>query len=184
MAKVLELQLQHQSFQWIFRFDSFRIDWFDLLALWGTLKSVLQHHNSKASIFLCSVLLMVQISHPYMTTGKTIALTIRTFVGKVMSLPFNMLSWFVTAFLPRSKCLCSPLQIKSDMTDHMEHKYRLFYYLLSFNLPTRLISAWATDFWIFAFTSEIFSFCSFHIPVIISFPFTEDSLTFFFCMLM
>ena len=71
---------------------SFRIDWFDLLAVQGTLKSLLQHHNSNASIFWCSVVFMVLVSYPYMTTRKTIALTIQTFVGKVMSLLFNMLS--------------------------------------------------------------------------------------------
>ena len=84
---------------------SFRIDWFDLFAVQGILKSLLQHHNSKASILLCSAFFMVQLSHPYMTTGKTIALTIQTFVGKVMSLLFNMLSRLVIAFLPRSKHL-------------------------------------------------------------------------------
>ena len=84
---------------------SFRIDWFDLLAVQGTLKSILQHHSSKASIFLHSAFFMVQLSHLYMTTGKTIALTIWTFVGKVMSLLFNMLSRFVIAFLLRSKHL-------------------------------------------------------------------------------
>ena len=84
---------------------SFRINWFDLLAVQGTLKSLLQHHNLKASILQCSAFFMVQISHPYMTTGKTIALTIQTYVGKMMPLLFNMLSSFVTAFLPRSKCL-------------------------------------------------------------------------------
>ena len=84
---------------------SFRMDWFDLLAVQGTLKSLLQHHNSKASILWCSAFFMVQLSHPYMTTGKTMALTIQTFVSKVMSLLFNMLSRFVIAFLPRSKCL-------------------------------------------------------------------------------
>ena len=83
----------------------FRIDWLDLLAVQGTLKSLLQHHSSKASIFQCSAFFMVQLSHPYMTTGKTIALTRRTFVSKVMSLLFNMLSRFVIAFLPRSKRL-------------------------------------------------------------------------------
>ena len=83
---------------------SFRIDQFDLLAVQGTLKSLLQHHNSKAaSIFQCSAFFMVRLSHLYTTTGKTIALTIWTFVGKVMSLLFNMLSRFVIAFLPRSK---------------------------------------------------------------------------------
>ena len=84
---------------------SFRIDWFDLLAVQGTLKSLLQHHNSKASILCHSAFFMIQLSHPYMTTGKTIALTIPTFVGKVMSLFFNMLSRFVVAFLPRGKRL-------------------------------------------------------------------------------
>ena len=84
---------------------SFRIDWFDLVAVQGTLKSLLQHCNSKASILRCSALFMVQLSHPYMTTGKTIALSIWTFVSKVMSLLFNMLSRFVIALLPRSKCL-------------------------------------------------------------------------------
>ena len=83
----------------------FRIDWFDLLAVQGTLKSLLQHHSSKASILQCSAFFIVQLSHPCMTTGKTIALTIRTFVGKVMSLLFNMLSRFVIVFLPKSKCL-------------------------------------------------------------------------------
>ena len=105
MAQVLELQLQHQPFQWIFRLLSFRIDWFDLPAVQGTLKSLLQHHNPKASILWCSAFFMVQLSHPYMTTGKTTALTTWTFVDKVMSLLFNMLSRFVIAFLPWSKCL-------------------------------------------------------------------------------
>ena len=84
---------------------SFRIDWFDLLAVQGTLKSLLQHHPSKASILQCSAFFIVQISHPHMTTRKTIALTRQTFVGKVMSLLLNMLSRLVIAFLPRSKCL-------------------------------------------------------------------------------
>ena len=84
---------------------SFSMDWLDLLAVQGTLKSLLQHHSSKASILLCSAFFIVQLSHPYMTTGKTIALTRLTFVGKVMSLLFNMLSRLVITFLPRSKCL-------------------------------------------------------------------------------
>ena len=84
----------------------FRIDWLDLLAVQGTLKSLLQHHSSKASILRCSAFFMARFSHgPYMTTGKTIALTIQTFVGKVMSLLLNMLSRFVNTFLPRSKHL-------------------------------------------------------------------------------
>ena len=84
---------------------SFRIDWFDLLAVQGTLKNLLQHHSSKASILRRSAFFMVQLSHPYMTTGKTMLLTRRTFVGKVMSLLFSMLSTLVIAFLPRSKRL-------------------------------------------------------------------------------
>ena len=82
---------------------SFRMDWLDLLALQGTLESLLQHHSSKASILWHSVFFTVQLLHPYMTTGKTIALTRRTFVGKVMSLLFNRLSRLVIAFLPRRK---------------------------------------------------------------------------------
>ena len=105
---------------------SFRMDWLGLLVVQGTLKSLLQHHSSKASILQCSAFFTVQLSHPYMTTGKTIALTRRTFVGKVMSLLFNMLSRLVTAFLPRNKCLLiswlqspsavilEPPKIKSD----------------------------------------------------------------------
>ena len=105
----------------------FRMDWLDLLAIQGTLKSLLQHHSSKASIFWHSAFFTVQLSHPYMTTGKTIALTIRNFVGKVMSLLLNMLSRLVITFLPRSKCLLiswlqspsvvifEPRKIKSDI---------------------------------------------------------------------
>ena len=84
---------------------SFRMDWLDLLVVQGTLKSLLQHHSSKALILRHSAFLMVQFSHPYMTTGKTIALTRQTFVGKVMFLFFNMLSRLVIAFFPSSKCL-------------------------------------------------------------------------------
>ena len=84
---------------------SFRIDWFDLLPVQGILKSLLQHHSSKASILPCSAFFMVQLSHQYMTTGKTIDLTLQTFVSKVMSLLFNMLTRFVIAFLSRSKHL-------------------------------------------------------------------------------
>ena len=84
---------------------SFRMDWLDLLAVQGTLKSLLQYHSSKASILRCLAFLIVQLSHPYVTTGKTIALTRWTFVGKVISLLFNVLSRLVIAFLPRSKHL-------------------------------------------------------------------------------
>ena len=105
---------------------SFRMDWLDLLAVHGTLKSLLQHHSSKASILRCSAFFTVQLSHPYVTTGKTIALTKWTFDGKVMSLLLNMLSRFVITFLPRSKSLLiswlqspsavilEPQKIKSD----------------------------------------------------------------------
>ena len=105
---------------------SFRMDWLDLLAVQGTLGSLLQHHGSKASILRHSAFFTVQLSHPYMATGKTIALTRRTFVGKVMSLLLNMLSRLVITFLPRSKCLLiswlpspsavilEPKKIKSD----------------------------------------------------------------------
>ena len=82
---------------------SFRMDWLDLLDIQGTLKSLVHHHSSKASILKCLAFVMIQLSHPYMTTGKTILLAIQTFVSKVMSLLFNMLSRFVIAFLPRSK---------------------------------------------------------------------------------
>ena len=96
VAKILELQLQ---------LISFRTDWFYLLAVLGTLKSLLQQHSSKASILQHSTFFIFRLSHPYMTTGKTIALTRWIFIGKVVSLLFNMLSRLVIAFLPRSKCL-------------------------------------------------------------------------------
>ena len=91
VAKVLEFQVQHQSFQWIFRTDSFRMDWFDLLAVQRTLKSLLQHNSLKTSILWRSASFIIQLSHPYMTTGKTIALTRQSYVSKVMSLLFNRL---------------------------------------------------------------------------------------------
>ena len=87
------------------------MDWLDLLAVQGTLKSLLQNHSSKASIVQHSAFFIAQLSHPYVTTGKTIALTTVTFVGKVMPLLFNMLSQFVTAFLPRSKCLLAAIPV-------------------------------------------------------------------------
>ena len=127
---------------------SFRMDWLDLLAVQGTLKSLLQHHSSKASILWRSAFLRVQLSHPYMTTGKTIALIRRTFVGKVMSLLFNMLSRLVITFLPRSKHLLiswvqspsvvilEPKNIKSDtVSPSISHEVmgpdaRVLYFLL------------------------------------------------------
>ena len=113
---------------------SFRIDRFDLLAVQGTLKSLLQHHSSKASILQCSACFMVQLSHPYMNTGKTIALTIWTFVGKIMSLLFSMLSRFVIAFLPRSKRLnftaavtiCSDFGAQENKVCHCFHCFSIY----------------------------------------------------------
>ena len=103
VARVLEFQLQDQSSNEYSGPISFRMDWLDLLAVQGTLKSLLQQHSSKASILQCSAFFIVQLSQPYMTTGKATALTRRTFVGKVMSLLFNMFK-LVIAFLPRRSC--------------------------------------------------------------------------------
>ena len=103
--QITGVSLQHQSFQRTPGLISFRMDWLDLLAVQGTLKNLLQYHSSKASILQHSAFFIVQLSHPYMTIGKSTALTRRTFVGKVMSLLFNMLSRLVITFLPRSKHL-------------------------------------------------------------------------------
>ena len=111
-------------------FISFRIDWFDL-AVQGALKSLLQYHNLKASVLPRSAFFMVQLSHPYMTTGKTIALTRWNFVSKVVSLLFNMLSRFVTAFLPRSKCLLI-LWLQSPSTVILEPKKMKFDTIFNF----------------------------------------------------
>ena len=107
---------------------SFRVDWLDLLAVQGTLKSLLQNHSSKASILLCSAFFIVQHSHPYMTTGKTIALTRRTFVGKVMSLLLNMLSRLVITFLPRSKLDQCLSYIRSQWYLLIPHKSMVLYF--------------------------------------------------------
>ena len=108
---------------------SFRMDWLDLLAVQGTLKSLLQHHSSKASNLWCLAFFIVQLSHPYMTTGKTIALTRWTFVGKVLSLLFNILSRFVIASLLRSKCIFRYLcNIKCHSWIYIAH---LFLYLIN-----------------------------------------------------
>ena len=126
MAKVLEFQLSISPSNEHPELVSFRMDLFDLLAVQGTFKSLVQHHSSKASIFRHSAFFTVQLSHSYMTTGKTIALTRQTFIGKVMSLLFHMLSRLVVTFLPRSKRLLiswlqspsavilEPPKIKSD----------------------------------------------------------------------
>ena len=100
---------------------SFRMDWLDLLTVQGTLKSLLQHHCSKASVLQCSAFFIVQLSHPYMSTGKTIALTRRTFVGKGMSLLFNMLSRLVITFLPRSKRLLGTNVPPFELPSHPGH---------------------------------------------------------------
>ena len=113
---------------------SFRMDWLNLLAVQGTLKSLLQHHSSKTSILRCSAFFIVQLSHPYMTIGKTIALTRWTFVGKVMSLLFNMLSSLVITFLPRSKCLnfmaavtiCSDFGAPKNKVSHCFHYFPIY----------------------------------------------------------
>ena len=105
MAKVLELQFQHQPSNEYSGLISFRVDCLDLLSSQGSLENFLQHHSSKAQIIWCSAFFMVQFSHPHMTTWKTIALERQTFVNKVTSLLFNMLSRLVIAFLPRSECL-------------------------------------------------------------------------------
>ena len=114
---------------------SFAIDWLDLLAVQGTLKSLFQHHSSKASILWWSAFFIVQLSHPYMTTGKTIALTRWTFVGKVMPLLFNMLSRLVIAFLPRSNCLnfmaavtiCSDFGAPQNKVWHCFHSFPIYF---------------------------------------------------------
>ena len=113
---------------------SFRMDWLDLLAVQGTLKSLLQHHSSKASFLQCSSFFMVQLSYPYMTTGKTIALTRWTFVGKVISLLFNKLSRLVITFLPRSKHLnfmaavtiCSDFGAHKSKVSHCFHCFPIY----------------------------------------------------------
>ena len=149
----------------------FRMDWLDLLAVQWGLKSLLQHRSSKASIFRCSAFFIVQLSHPYMTTGKTIALTRRTFVGNVMSLFFNMLSKLVITFLPRSKCLLiswlqspsavilEPRKIKSDtVSPSICHEVKgpdamiLVFWMLSFK-PTSSLSS-------FTFIKRLFSYSS------------------------
>ena len=127
VAKVSEFQLQHQSFQRTSRTDLLRMDWLDLLAVQGTLKSLLQHHSPKASVLWHSAFFTVQLSHPYMTTGKTIALTRRTLVGKVMSLLLNTLSRLIIAFLPwSSRLLISWLQSPSAVKASVIYKRAIF----------------------------------------------------------
>ena len=116
------------------RLITFRVGWFDLLAVQGTLKNLFQHHSLKASILWCSPFFMAQLSHPYMTTGKIIALTMQTFVGKVMSLLFNMLSRLVIALLPRSKrhnflaavTICSDFGAQENKVCHCFHCFPIY----------------------------------------------------------
>ena len=136
------------------RLISFRMDWLDFLAVQGTLKSLHQDHSSKASISQCSAFFIVQLSHPYVTTGKTVALTIWTFVSKVMSLLFNMLSRFVTAFLPRSKHLLISWQ-QSPSTVIMEPK-KIKSLIVSIASPSFCHEAMGSDamilvFWMLSF---------------------------------
>ena len=136
------------------------MDWLDLLAVQGTPKSLLQHHSSKASILQCSAFLIVQLSHPYMTTGKTIALTRRTFVGKVMCLLLNMLSRLVITFLPRSKhLLISWLQSPSAVILETPPKNKLwhcFHYFPSISHEVMGPEAMIFVFWMFSFKSLLF----------------------------
>ena len=135
MAKVLEFQLQHQSFQWIFRTDFLQVGLVGSPCVQGTLKSLPQHHSSKASILQHSAFFIAQLSHPYMTTGKTIPLTRWKFVDKVMSLLFNMLSRLVLTFCPRSKrLLISWLQSPSavileprKIVSHCFHSFPIYF---------------------------------------------------------
>ena len=136
----------------------FRIDWFDLLAVQGILKSLLQHHSSKASILQCSAFFTVQLSHLYMTTGKTIALTRQSFVSKAMSLLFNMLSRCVTAFLPRSKhLLISWLQSPTAVIlEPKKIKYvTVFTVSPSISHKVMGMDAIIFDFWMFNFNPSV-----------------------------
>ena len=125
VAKVLEFQLQHQSFQEYSGLISFRMDWLDFLAVQGMLKSLIQHHSSRASILWCSTFFLVQLSHPYVTTGKTIALTRWTFVGKVMSLLFNMHSFSskeqVSFNFMAAVTICSDFGAPQNKVSHCFH---------------------------------------------------------------
>jgi len=128
---------------------SFRMDWSDLLTVQGTLKSLLQHHSSKASVLRCSAFFIVQLTHPYVTTGKTIALSRQTFVGKVMSLLFNMLSRLVIAFLPRSKCLLISW-LKSPFAVILESK-KIKSLTVSIVSPSICHEVMGPDFWMLSF---------------------------------
>ena len=137
MAKGLELQLQPQSLQWISGLTSFRIDWFDLLAFQRTLKNLLQHHNLKALVLWHSVFFMVQFSHLYMTTRKTITFTVWIFVSKVVSLLFNMLCRFVISFPSKKQASFNfvvAVSIRSDL-GAQENKLCHCFYFFSIYFP-------------------------------------------------
>ena len=141
---------------------SFRMDWLDLLAVQETLKSLLQHHSSKASVLQCSAFFIVQLSHPYMTTGKTIALTRWIFVGKVMSLLLNMLSTLVITLLPRSKHLFiswlqSPSAVILEPKKVVCHFFHCFPIYLPWNDGTQMILV----FWMLSF-KQVFFILFFH----------------------
>ena len=142
------------------------MDWLDLLAVQGTLKSLLQHHSSKASILQCSAFFIVQLAHPYMTTEKTIALTRQTFVGKVMSLLFNMLSRLVITFLPRSKhLLISRLQSPSSVILEPPKIKSLIYSIVS---PPICHEVMGPDAMILVFSMLSFLSPLFHSPLSLS----------------
>ena len=164
MAKVLEFQLQHHSFQWIFKTDFFGIDWFDLFAIQGIIRSVLQHHSSKASpVLWYSAFFMVQISHPYMTTGKTIALTRWTFVSKVMSLLFNMLSRLAIAFSSKEQASFNVMAAVTICSDFGAQQNKICYFsVVSPSICHELMGpdAMIFIFWMLSFKTA-FSFSSF-----------------------
>ena len=142
---------------------SFRIDWFDF-TVQGTLKSLLQHNSTKASILWCLAFFMVQLSHPYMTTGKTLALTRRTFVGKVMSLLFNILSRFVIAFLPRSKhLLISWLQSPGNYVPAYTHTYMCVY--ISIYTPV-CVYMWFVCLYLYTQVNMDISICIYWKPLV------------------
>ena len=167
---------------------SFKIGLFDFLSVQGTFKSLLQHHNPKASVLQCSAFFIVQLSHPYMTTGKTIALTRWMFVGKVMSLLFNMLSRFIIAFLLRSRCLNSmaPVTICSDFgaqENKVCHCFHCFPIYLPWSDRTRCrdLSSWMLSFKpafslpSFTFIKRLFSSSSLRPPVAKNWLIWKDS---------
>ena len=147
---------------------SFRMDWLDLLTVKGTLKSLLQHHSSKASILQCSAFFMVHLSHPYMTTGKTIALTRWTFVGKVMSILFNMLSRLAIDFLPRSKCLLTSwLQSPSAVVRELPKIKSVTVSIVSPSICHEVMGpdAMIVVFWDLSFGDKLLSLWYFHYSI-------------------